>query len=100
MPANTPMLLSLCIFLIGSIGLFLNSQNLLKMLLSLELMLVAVTINFITPHHHGGASEGQVYTLIILCVGAAEAAIGLAILHLYYRNYRSISTEDARNMRG
>ena len=97
---NDILILTTFIFCLGVLGIFLNANNLLKIFMCIELMLLAVSINFVAFSAIYKTLTGQVFALIILAVGAAEAAIGLAILILYYRNYRSISAQNAALMKG
>ena len=89
------------LFTLGVFGIFLNRKNVIVILMSIELMLLAVNINlvaFSTMQH--GDLVGQVFALFVLTVAAAEAAIGLAILVVYFRNRGSIEVEDISMMRG
>ena len=89
------------LFVIGIFGIFLNRKNVIVILMSIELMLLAVNINlvaFSTQAH--GDMVGQVFTLFVLTVAAAEAAIGLAILVCFFRNRGSIAVEDVNMMKG
>jgi NADH-quinone oxidoreductase subunit K len=88
------------LFVIGIFGLFLNRKNIIIMLMSIELMLLAVNINFVAFSHFLGDLVGQVFTLFVLTVAAAEAAIGLAILVCFNRNRGSIAVEDVNVMKG
>jgi len=88
------------LFTIGVIGIFLNRKNVIIILMSVELMLLAVNLNLVAFSAHLGDLVGQVFALIILTVAAAEAAIGLAILVVYYRNRGSIAVEDINMMKG
>lgn len=88
------------LFTIGIVGIFLNRRNIITMLMSIEIMLLAVNINFVAFSNALGDLVGQVFSLFILTVAAAEAAIGLAILVVYYRNRGDIFVEDANMMRG
>ena len=88
------------LFTIGVIGIFLNRKNVIVILMSIELMLLAVNLNLVAFSAHLGDLVGQVFALIILTVAAAEAAIGLAILVVYYRNRGSIAVEDINMMKG
>ena len=94
------LILSSVIFTIGIFGVFLNRKNLIIILMSIELMLLAVNINFIAFSTHLNLIIGQVFALFVLTVAAAEAAIGLAILVIYYRNKGSISVDDINAMKG
>jgi NADH-quinone oxidoreductase subunit K len=88
------------LFTIGVFGIFLNRKNVIVILMSIELMLLAVNINFIAFSTHLGDIVGQVFALLVLTVAAAEAAIGLAILVVFYRNRGSIAVEDVNMMKG
>ena len=88
------------LFTIGVIGIFLNRKNVIVILMSVELMLLAVNLNLVAFSAHLGDLTGQVFALVILTVAAAEAAIGLAILVVYYRNRGSIAVEDINMMKG
>ena len=88
------------LFTIGVIGIFLNRKNVIVILMSVELMLLAVNLNLVAFSAHLGDLTGQVFALIVLTVAAAEAAIGLAILVTYYRNRGSIAVEDINMMKG
>ena len=88
------------LFVIGIFGIFLNRKNVIVILMSIELILLSVNINFVAFSSYLGDLTGQVFALLILTVAAAEAAIGLAILVVYYRNRGSIAVEDINQMRG
>ena len=88
------------LFVLGICGIFLNRKNVITILMSVELMLLAVNINFVAFSVYLGDVTGQVFTLFILTVAAAEAAIGLAILVVFYRNRGSIAVEDINAMKG
>ena len=88
------------LFTLGIFGIFLNRKNLIVILMSIELMLLAVNINFVAFSSFLGDLVGQIFTMIVLTVAAAEAAIGLAILVVYYRNRGSIAVEDINVMKG
>ena len=88
------------IFTIGIVGIFLNRKNIIVILMSIELILLAVNINLISFSIFSGDIVGQIFTMLILTVAAAEAAIGLAIIVVYYRNRGSIRVEDIHGMRG
>ncbi len=88
------------LFVIGVCGIFLNRKNVITILMSIELMLLAVNINFVTFSSYSGDIAGQVFTFFILTVAAAEAAIGLAILVVYFRNRGSIEVDMINRMRG
>ena len=89
-----------CLFTLGMLGIFLHRKNVIIILMSIELMLLAVNINFIAFSHFLGDLTGQVFALVVLTVAAAEAAIGLAILVVYFRNRGSIAVEDLNIMKG
>ncbi|HEX2556576.1 MAG TPA: NADH-quinone oxidoreductase subunit NuoK [Microvirga sp.] len=88
------------LFTLGVFGIFLNRKNVIVILMSVELILLAVNINFVAFSTHLGDIVGQVFALLILTVAAAEAAIGLAILVVFFRNRGSIAVEDINMMRG
>ena len=88
------------LFVIGIFGLFLNRKNVIILLMSIELMLLAVNINFVAFSSYLGDLVGQVYTLFVLTVAAAEAAIGLAILVCFFRNRGTIAVEDVNVLKG
>ena len=88
------------IFSIGVIGIFLNRKNIIIILMSIELILASVNINFVVFSSYLGDLVGQVFAMFILTVAAAEAAIGLAILVCFYRLRNSIFIEDANTMKG
>ena len=88
------------LFVIGIFGLFLNRKNIIILLMSIELMLLSVNINFVAFSAFLGAYVGQIFTLFVLTVAAAEAAIGLAILVCFFRNKGSIDVEDVNVMKG
>ena len=88
------------LFTIGVFGIFLNRRNIIVILMSIELMLLAVNINFVAFSSYLGDLVGQVFALFVLTVAAAEAAIGLAILVVYFRNRGSVAVEDVNMMKG
>ena len=88
------------LFTIGVIGIFLNRKNIIIILMSVELILLAVNINFVAFSSFLGDLVGQVFALFVLTVAAAEAAIGLAILVVYFRNRGTIAVEDVNLMKG
>jgi len=88
------------LFTIGVLGIFLNRKNVIIILMSIELILLAVNINFVAFSTHMGDLSGQVFALFILTVAAAEAAVGLAILVVYFRNRGDIAVEDVNLMKG
>ena len=88
------------LFTLGVLGIFINRKNVIVILMSIELMLLAVNINFVAFSAHLGDLVGQVFTLFVLTVAAAEAAIGLAILVCFFRNTGTIAVEDINVMKG
>ena len=97
----TPYLvLSALLFSLGTIGVFLNRRHIISILMSIELILLAVNINFVAFSADLGDLTGQIFSLFILTIAAAEAAIGLAIVMVYFRNRSTISIDDASQMRG
>ena len=88
------------LFTLGVLGIFLNRRNVIVILMSVELMLLAVNINLVAFSATLGDLVGQVFAMLVLTVAAAEAAIGLAILVVYFRNRGSIAVEDVNLMRG
>jgi NADH-quinone oxidoreductase subunit K len=92
--------LAALLFTIGVFGMFLNRKNVIVILMSVELMLLAVNINFVAFSAYLDDLVGQVFTMFILTVAAAEAAIGLAILVVFFRNKGSIAVEEISSMKG
>jgi NADH-quinone oxidoreductase subunit K len=88
------------VFTIGVLGIFLNRKNVIIILMSIELILLSVNINFVAFSSYLGNLVGQVFALFVLTVAAAEAAIGLAILVVYFRNRGSIAVETVNLMKG
>ena len=88
------------LFTIGVVGIFLNRKNIIIILMSIELILLAVNLNFVAFSSYLGDLVGQVFALFVLTVAAAEAAIGLAILVVYFRNRGTIAVEDVNLMKG
>jgi NADH-quinone oxidoreductase subunit K len=88
------------LFTIGVLGIFLNRKNVIIILMSIELILLAVNLNFVAFSAFLGDLVGQIFALFILTVAAAEAAIGLAILVVYFRNRGTIAVEDVNLMKG
>ena len=88
------------IFAIGLVGIFLNRKNIIIILLSIELILLAVNINLVSFSIFINDLTGQIFALFILTVAAAEAAIGLAIIVIYYRNSGTIRVEEINNLKG
>ncbi|MEE8144582.1 MAG: NADH-quinone oxidoreductase subunit NuoK [Kiloniellales bacterium] len=88
------------LFTLGILGIFLNRKNVIIILMSIELMLLAVNINLVAFSAHLNDLVGQIFAMFVLTVAAAEAAIGLAILVVYFRNRGSIAVEDINMMKG
>ena len=88
------------LFSISIIGIFVNRRNLLILLMSIELMLLAVNLNFVAFSHYLGDAAGQIFVFFILTVAAAETAIGLAILVVLFRNLNSVNVEDIDSLKG
>ena len=94
------LILGAILFSLSVAGIFINRKNVIVLLMSIELMLLAVNMNFVAFSHFNGDTTGQVFVFFILTVAAAEAAIGLAILVLLFRNRDSINVEDINEMKG
>ena len=94
------LVLGAILFAIGVFGIFLNRRNLIVLLMSVELMLLAVNMNFVAFSTWMGDAAGQVFVFFILTVAAAEAAIGLAILVLLFRNLSSINVDELDSLKG
>ncbi|MEW8028531.1 MAG: NADH-quinone oxidoreductase subunit NuoK [Candidatus Thiodiazotropha sp.] len=94
------LILGAILFAISVAGIFINRKNVIVLLMCVELMLLAVNINFVAFSHFMGDTAGQVFVFFILTVAAAEAAIGLAILVVLFRSKRSINVEDMDVLRG
>ncbi|HEX9903962.1 MAG TPA: NADH-quinone oxidoreductase subunit NuoK [Propylenella sp.] len=88
------------LFTLGVLGIFVNRKNVIVILMSIELILLAVNINLVAFSAFLGDLTGQIFALLVLTVAAAEAAIGLAILVVFYRNRGSIAVEDINMMKG
>ena len=88
------------LFAIAVVGIFLNRKNVIIILMSIELMLLAVNMNFVAFSHYLGDAAGQVFVFFILTVAAAESAIGLAILLVLFRNLNTINVEDLDRLKG
>ena len=91
---------SAILFTLGVFGIFLNRKNVIVILMSIELMLLAVNINLVAFSVFQGNVVGQIFAMLVLTVAAAEAAIGLAILVVYFRNRGTIEVEDINAMKG
>jgi len=94
------LILGALLFTISVIGIFLNRKNVIILLMSIELMLLAVNLNFIAFSHYLNDIAGQVFVFFILTVAAAESAIGLAILVVLFRNLRTINVDDINQLKG
>ncbi len=94
------LVLGAILFAISVVGIFLNRRNVIILLMAIELMLLAVNMNFVAFSHYLGAMAGQVFVFFILTVAAAEAAIGLAILVVLFRKVDTINTEDLDHLKG
>ena len=99
-PLHFYLILSALLFAISVVGIFLNRKNVIILLMAIELMLLAVNLNFVAFSYFLGDMAGQVFVFFILTVAAAESAIGLAILVLLFRNVGSIDVEDLGKLRG
>ena len=99
-PLSYFLILSALLFSISVAGIFLNRKNMIIILMCIELMLLAVNLNFIAFSHYRGDIAGQVFVFFILTVAAAEAAIGLAILVTVFRNRRTINVQELDEMKG
>lgn len=94
------LILSAALFAIGVVGIFLNRRNLIVLLMAIELMLLAVNLNFVAFSHYLNDLAGQLFVLFILTVAAAEAGIGLALLVVLFRNVATIDVDDLDSLRG
>ncbi|MBK1679331.1 NADH-quinone oxidoreductase subunit NuoK [Rhodocyclus tenuis] len=94
------LILAALVFAIGIVGIFLNRKNLIVLLMSIELMLLAVNTNFVAFSRFMNDVDGQVFVFFILVVAAAEAAIGLAILVVLFRNLQTIHVDDLDQLKG
>ena len=88
------------LFAMATVGIFLNRKNLIVLLMAVELMLLAVNMNFVAFSHYLGDMQGQVFVFFVLTVAAAESAIGLAILVLLFRNRTSINADELNTLKG
>ncbi|WP_456316263.1 NADH-quinone oxidoreductase subunit NuoK [Teichococcus wenyumeiae] len=91
---------SAILFVLGILGIFLNRKNVIVILMSIELLLLAVNLNFVAFSAALQDMTGQIFTMFVLTVAAAEAAIGLAILVIYFRNRGSIAVDDVSTLKG
>jgi NADH-quinone oxidoreductase subunit K len=94
------LILGSLLFAISVVGIFLNRKNVIILLMAIELMLLAVNLNFIAFSHYLNDIAGQVFVFFILTVAAAESAIGLAILVILFRNMRTINVDDLNKLKG
>lgn len=92
--------LSAALFTIGVVGIFVNRKNIIVILMAIELILLSVNLNLIAFSAFNGNIQGQVFAMLVLTVAAAEAAVGLAILVVYFRNRGDIAVEDVNLMKG
>lgn len=99
-PLSAYLVVAACLFSIGVIGLFLNRKNVITILMCIELILLAVNINFVAFSHFLGDLAGQIFVFFVLTVAASEVAVGLAILVAFYRQRRSIEIEDINTLQG
>ncbi len=99
-PIGHYLTLAAILFAIGVFGIFLNRKNVIVILMSVELILLAVNVNFVAFSAHLQDLAGQVFSMFVLTVAAAEAAIGLAILVIFFRNKNTIAVEDISELRG
>ena len=97
---NHYLVLGAILFAISVVGIFLNRRNIIVLLMAIELMLLAVNLNFIAFSHYNNDIAGQVFVFFILTVAAAESAIGLAILVVLFRNLSTINVEDLDSLKG
>jgi NADH-quinone oxidoreductase subunit K len=99
-PVTHYVILSAILFGLGLVGILLNRRNIILILICIELMLLAVNTNFVAFSHFYGANAGEVFVFFILTVAAAEAAIGLAIVMLFYRNRGNINVTTMNHLKG
>ena len=99
-PVQHYLVLAALLFAISVVGIFMNRKNLIVLLMAIELMLLAVNMNFIAFSHALGDLAGQVFVFFILTVAAAESAIGLAILVVLFRNLHTINVDDLDHLKG
>ncbi len=99
-PLSSYLILAAILFAISIAGIFINRKNVIVLLMCIELMLLAVNINFIAFSHFMGDTAGQIFVFFILTVAAAEAAIGLAILVVVFRNRQTINVSELQSLKG
>jgi NADH-quinone oxidoreductase subunit K len=97
---NHFLFVSSLLFCIGLSGMFINRKNIISLLMSLELMLLAVNINFVAFSYYLSDLVGQIFAIFVLTIAGAEAAIGLAILVIYYKNKQNIEVQEVSIMKG
>ncbi|MBL8378341.1 MAG: NADH-quinone oxidoreductase subunit NuoK [Burkholderiales bacterium] len=100
MTQTSLLVLGAILFAISAVGIFLNRRNLIVLLMAIELMLLAVNMNFVTFSHFLGDPDGQIFVFFILTVAAAEAAIGLAILVVLFRNLNTVAVDELDSLKG
>jgi NADH-quinone oxidoreductase subunit K len=94
------LVLGAILFAVSIVGIFMNRRNIIVLLMAIELMLLAVNINFVAFSHYRGDAAGQIFVFFILTVAAAEAAIGLAILVILFRNLETINVDELDRLQG
>ena len=99
-PLSSYLILGAILFAISVVGIFLNRKNIIILLMAIELMLLAVNMNFVAFSHYLNDPAGQIFVFFILTVAAAESAIGLAILVVLFRNLNTINVEDLDRLKG
>ena len=99
-PLSHYLVLGAILFAISIVGIFLNRKNIIVLLMAIELMLLAVNMNFVAFSHFLNDPSGQIFVFFILTVAAAESAIGLAILVVLFRNLRTINVDDLDKLKG
>ena len=100
MSLNHYLILGAILFTTGVFGIFLNRRNVIIIMMSIELILLSVNVNFVAFSHYGGHLTGQIFTFFVMTVAAAEAAIGLAILVSFFRNRSTIDVEEIDSLKG
>ncbi len=100
LPLSHVLILGAVLFAISVVGIFLNRKNLIVLLMAIELMLLAVNMNFVAFSRYTGDNTGQIFVFFTLVVAAAESAIGLAILVTLFRNLRTIHVDDLDSLKG
>lgn len=100
LPLSNYLILGVALFAIGIVGVVLNRKNMIVLLMSVELMLLAVNMNFVVFAHHFGDISGQIFVFFILTVAAAESAIGLAILVVLFRNMNTVDMDKLDKLKG